>query len=519
MRATLLLFAAISAAAQTFPIAGVVVDASSGARMKRVRVTVNPYGRNDEAKAVITGEDGKFSFQAPKGKFVLLAEYRGAREPFGQRGPGLGFNVAIFTGTDQDTSNLIFKWYAPGAISGRVVDERNEPVEGALVQLIRASVTAGRKMRATTAWARTDDRGQYRFGQRAGGTYFLAVTGEPWYSKTRANIGRERDADAEPVRSFAPIYYPNAVEPGAAQAIELAPGVEMSADFRLTTVSGVNLHVRCEHPQGQQVLVSLVTDGIEGVTSIQRQEWMFGPDQTIAGILPGRYELRVEGRNGSTAIARRMIEVGSADLSVEVALTTRPSVSGTVKFPGKRPSRTVYIRLVDESNNATVSRVLDANDAFQFEAMQPGRHRILLTSADGFFAAAVEVKGAPAKGVLIDLQPGAQVKADILASDEIGTVKGFVMDGDKPAAGVLAVLAPVKDTGDPGDFRSFQTDSDGSFDYQLVRAGDYILFAADRLDLEYRNPAAVRDYLASGTPVRVAPHSSVVQNVSLAGQK
>ena len=188
-------------------------------------------------------------------------------------------------------------------------------------------------------------------------------------------------------------------------------------------------------------------------------------------------------------------------------------------FPGKRPSRTVYVRLVDEATNASVFRALDSNDAFNLPNVQPGMHRILLNSADGFFAAAVEVKGAPAKGVLIDLEPGAQVKADILASDETGTVKGFVMNGDKPVAGVLAVLVPVKETSDPGDYRSFQTDSDGSFDYQLVCAGDYILFAADRLDLEYRNPAVVREYLASGTRVRVAPHASVVQNVSPAAQK
>jgi hypothetical protein len=110
-------------------------------------------GRNNEQSAVMTGEDGKFSFDAPKGKFVLMAEYRGARQPFGQRGPGLGFNVAIFTGPDQDTSNLVFKWYAPGAISGKVLDEHNEPVEGALVQLIRVNVAAGRKTRATAARA------------------------------------------------------------------------------------------------------------------------------------------------------------------------------------------------------------------------------------------------------------------------------------------------------------------------------------------------------------------------------
>lgn len=514
--ACFLLLTALPAAAQTLPIAGVVVDASSGAPMKRVRVTVNPYGRNNEQKAVITGDNGKFAFDVPKGKFVLMAEYRGYREPFGQSGPGLGFNVAIFTGPDQDTSNLVFKWYSPGAISGSVVDEHGEPVEGVSVQLIRSGITAGRRTRATAAWARTDDRGQYRFGPRAAGTYYLAVTGVPWYSRGAAMTrGRFGDSDPEPVLSFTPVYYPNAIEPGAARPIELAPGAEMNADFRLMAVRGVFLHVHCGFPKEQQVNLSLAADGVEGVPTIQHQVRMFGPDQTIAGVLPGRYELRLEGRNESTAMARRMIEVGGADLTVDVALSTWPSISGTVTFPGKRPTRTVYIRLVDQSSNAIVSHVLDGNNSFTFEKVQPGRHRILLVSADGFFAAAVDVKGAPAKGPVVDLQPGAQVKADILASDETGNVKGHVMNGAKPVAGILAVLAPVKDHGDPGDFRSFQTDSDGSFDYQLVQAGDYILFAVDRMDLEYGNWSVVHEYFASGTPVHVTPHGSVVQNVSL----
>ena len=154
MRAGLLLVTALSAGAQTFPVAGVVVDGSSAMPMTRVRVTLNPYGRNAEQSAVITGGDGKFSFDVPKGKFVLMAEYREYRQPFGQRGPALGFNVAVFTGPDQETSNLVFKWYAPGDISGKVVDERNEPVEDALVQLIRVNLTGGRKNRAIAASGR-----------------------------------------------------------------------------------------------------------------------------------------------------------------------------------------------------------------------------------------------------------------------------------------------------------------------------------------------------------------------------
>jgi hypothetical protein len=172
----------------------------------------------------------------------------------------------------------------------------------------------------------------------------------------------------------------------------------MNADFRLTTVTGVNLHIHCDRPQGQQLQVSLVTDGIEGVPAFQRQEWMYGNDQIIAGVLPGRYQLRVEGRNG-IGVARRAIEVGAADLNLDVTLTPLPAISGTVTFPGKRPSRTVYVRLVDESTNAAVFRALDSNDAFDLPNVQPGRHRILLNSVEGFFVASVEVKGAPRREV------------------------------------------------------------------------------------------------------------------------
>ena len=68
------------------------------------------------------------------------------------------------------------------------------------------------------------------------------------------------------------------------------------------------------------------------------------------------------------------------------------------------------------------------------------------------------------------------------------------------------------DSNDPDDYRGFQTDSDGSFDYQNVRAGEYILFAVERLDLEYGNPSVVRRYLASGQRVRITAHAVVVEN-------
>ena len=147
--------------------------------------------------------------------------------------------------------------------------------------------------------------------------------------------------------------------------------------------------------------------------------------------------------------------------------------------------------------------------------MPPGKRRIRLSSAEGFFASEISAEGAPISGPVIDIAQGADVRVSIVASDEVGTLKGFVVNGDRPVAGVLAVLAPKKESTDPGDYRGFQTDSDGSFDYQNVRAGEYVLFAVDRLDMEYSNPAAVRPYLAQGTSISIPARGSVTQNVSL----
>jgi hypothetical protein len=519
MKIALLASLALAAAGQTFPISGTVVDAGSGAPMQRVRVTLAPYGRTADQRATVTAGDGKFSFEVPKGKFVLTAEYRGIRQPFGQRGPGIGFNVAVFTGPDQDTSHLTFQWFARGAITGKVIDDRGEPVQDALVQLIRTSVVLGRRTHATAAWSRTNDLGEYRFFQWQGGTYYLAVTGEPWYTARSqpVNLPGRQIEPGEPARSYAPVYYPNASDPGGAQPLELVAGAEVTADFRLSTVTGVNVHIHCPHAPGQSALITLLTEGLQGVDTHQRQAWLIGNDQTIAGVLPGHYIVSIDGRNGDTSSARKAIDVGQSDVSVDLTMAPAASVSGKVIFkdPDHRPRRPAYIRLVAESNGAAIARQVDASGVFSFDNVRLGRQRVQMTGADGFFASQITAEGAEVDGPFVDIVAGATVQLNIAASDEIGTLKGFVMDGGKPVAGVLAVLAPKNDSKDPGDYRGFQTDSDGSFDYQNVRAGDYVLFAVERVDLEYASPAAVRPYLTSGKPVRIPAHAAIIENASL----
>lgn len=521
IRLLLLPVLAFVAAAQTFPIAGVVIDAGSGTPMGRVRVMLTPAGRTADMRAVVTASDGRFSFDVPKGKFGLTAEYRGYRQPFGQSGPAVGFGVSIYTGPDHDTSNLSFRWFALSAISGKVTDERGEPIESALVQLIRVSVVGGRKTRTTVAWARSNDLGEYRFGQRPGGAYYLAVTAEPWFAartqSLRTAFPGSENARAEPVQSYSPVYFPNTSDPSGARPLELPAGAEVTADFRLTTISGVNVRVRSAHERGKTPLITLLTEGVAGVETHQRQVWLTGTEQVISGVLPGHYTVSVDGRNGDTSSGRMSIDVGQSDVDVEIAMRPAPKVSGKIIFKnsGQPPARQVYIRLVDEATGGVINRAMDSTGGFSFDNVRTGRQLLQLTGADGFFVTQMTAEGASVDGPAIDVTPGAAIQLSIVASGEVGVLKGFVMNGDKPVPGVLAVLAPKSDSKDRGDYRGFQTDSDGSFDYQNVRAGEYLLFAVEKLDLEYTNPAAVHRYFSTAIPIRITDHGTAVQNVAL----
>ena len=293
---------AAAAAGQTFPLPVRWSTPTSGSTMKRVRVALNPYGVRGREMAVVTREDGRFSFDVPRGKYVLTAEYRGTRQPFGLSGPGIGFNVALFTGPDQDTSNLVFRWFPLGAITGKVVDDRGEPANGVLVQLIRASVNLGRRRLVSAGWLYTNDVGEYRFYPVTGGTYYLVVTGAPWYATRGRPVFSVEDGSVTPVDTtnqaspaYAPAYYPNAIDISGASPLSVAPGAEVHADFTLRTINGVNVHVHSPNAKRGSGMLSLLADGIEGVQGFQRQASLTGESQTIFSVPPGRYTVRIAG--------------------------------------------------------------------------------------------------------------------------------------------------------------------------------------------------------------------------------
>jgi hypothetical protein len=116
---------------------------------------------------------------------------------------------------------------------------------------------------------------------------------------------------------------------------------------------------------------------------------------------------------------------------------------------------------------------------------------------------------------MLDVPAGAAVQLHIVASDETGRVQGFAINDTHAQEGALVVLAPRNPRAKAHEYHGFQSDSDGSFDFRNVRAGDYLLFAVDDLDLEYARRAAIQAYLANARAIHVDPRGKVREQIPI----
>jgi len=525
--AVVLPIAAIAAAAcyaaDLYNVAGEVINAQTRAALPHAQVYIYKAGTAMPHSPFIAGDDGRFSFQLPEGAYVLRAGTRTTLHGYGMRNADNPFGSAVIVGPGQDTSNLTFRWFPPAAISGRVVDDSGEPVEGALVQLLLSHVAAGRRITATVRWDRTNDRGEYRFGSIPGGRYYLAVTGKPWYAIN--NFALPPGGQEHPV-AFTPVYYPNTSDAARAAPLLAKPGDEARADFALTPAAGANVSVTHTGPADLKGVLSLKIDGIAGNDSLQEQQTIAAGiagrpqvPQQLFGVPPGHYVVQINGPSGETYYSgRAAIDVNGSDIAVEIPLRRTATLSGKVEFQnaGVKPLGPLRATLNPEGGaGAGAAAPVRPDGSFVFPSVQTGEYRVGINGANGFFVARSDATGVEFRNGLLKLSEGDSGTISLTISDETGKLRGFVMDGDRPVEAAMAVLAPVEESQNPGRYRGYQTESDGSFDFTNVPAGRYYLFAVEDTGFEYANPAAIRPYLADAKVVMIESHGSSTERIPI----
>jgi hypothetical protein len=479
---------------KTYRIAGVVVNGATGQRVSRVRVLMTPAGESSKETEITTGSDGRFAFEGLKaGMWTLHAERKGfVRQGYCER-PGVPNSLTqVVTGPGEATENLTFRLDAPATVSGKITDETGEPVIAG-VQVIIQLETGTRQFQRIKD-AATDEQGEYRIWD---------LPAVPCYLLVMTPASPFAPGDAAPA-TFAPQYYGNTADPRTATLLDLKPGEEYKADFILRRSRGASIHITGETATAG---VMLVGEGPGGADVVVSQ--LDTPIGSFHNIAPGRYKVILYDMQSGAQSSKR-IQVAGEDVTVTAPFPNPPAVTVNARLvngdASLLPNVTFYLHA--DGDYQTYARRVGPEGKVTIPGMPGGRYRFMLATG-GLYMKSVTSGNARVVDCWVDVPETGEVKLDVVLAGDGGEVAGKVRDNGKPAFPVRVVLAPKVDSTNSVDYKSYQTESDGSFRFPSIKPGEYILYTTSDWKLEFGNPEAIRKYLKAGHPVHVAPKSSI----------
>src|SRR5262245_46722945 len=208
----------------TASIRGRVVAEGTNRPIPRAEVRVSSP-ESPSGKSVETDANGRYELNAlPAGKYTLSAfKLTYVRTTFGQTRPnGVGQPIELANG--QAVANVNFKLTRGGVITGRIVDEFDDPVTDVQVMVMRSQYMNGERRLMPAVAGRpaiTNDLGDYRLFGLPPGQYYVSAT-----------LRNFTGGDTDDRSGYAPTYYPGTGSIGEAQRVTIASG---------QTMQGVNL--------------------------------------------------------------------------------------------------------------------------------------------------------------------------------------------------------------------------------------------------------------------------------------
>ncbi len=542
--ACLLAATALRAQDGGFTIAGRMVNSISGEPLARAEISVLPIppeeegalpARNDAGTGrrfdagspplvAVTGSDGSFRFAGlPEGRYHLLASRRGYQRANYQE--HANFYAAVVCGPQHpEAARLRFALMPFGSIRGTVLDSSGDPVESATVQLYMQSTDGSGAVRLRQTGSLRRGSSRFSFGDLAPGTYFLAVTGTPWFNISGEGAGEA----ANPFDvAYPATFFDGASTADAAQPIALRGGEAVQANFSLHAVPAVHIKVAAGQDRTFFPLPQLGTPAFDQSVPVS-SGWAGravqpgdGGMEFTASVAPGPYTM--EGDSGE-----RTLEIGS-DTTLERPAETSAAVtlSGKVAMAdGSALPAGLHVQLLPDAagpgggflvprgrssrqartlNRRPLDLAVAADGRFVADVVPPGRYR-LASRAEGPALAVTGIAAGGAEAAAdLSLQIGSEpaiVAATLAPADR--AVSGQVTTGAQPASGVMVLLIPEAPLSPALTYQQ-ESDSDGTWTLYGVVAGRYKAVAIrNGWDLAWKQPATLAPYLKGAVDVVVA---------------
>jgi protocatechuate 3,4-dioxygenase beta subunit len=442
------------------PATGIVrgrVRTSDGTGLARVLVLLSPQSRPSDGGVVRSDNDGRFEFrEVAAGSYRVLASSHGY-VPAAMTGNTLGGALLLTSaptitiapgGTREDVDVTLVPW---ATVTGRVVDEAGDAVQGAAVQLLQVRYEDGRR-RIVPVGARprlTDDRGGYRLFGMAPGAYLVS-----------ASVG---DIAAGDLPGYARTYFPGTTNAPDAQFIRIPASGELTGiDLQLarTTTYRVTGHLRnAAGEPGMGGTLQLITSQRSTPPLSISVGARITPDGAFefANVPAGSYVIQAYrgNRNGFTegefgALPVTVVDGDVLDLTLQTSVGS--SVSGTISFDN--PDRTTWPSLtaaelrarpvdLDASPATNVATAdVQADGRFTLAGLNGPRRLHLARAPIGWMLKEIRVGGIDVTDQAIALGRADQSLSDVevVLTDRVSALYGTIADsGRRPAPGTHVI--------------------------------------------------------------------------------
>ncbi len=501
-----------------YRIAGTVVNGKAGNPLARCRITITDAKNRQRLQFVISGDDGRFEFHVPAGKYSLEGAKRGfIQASYNQHEQ---FSTAIVTGADLDTDNLVLRLPPNAVLTGRVLDELREPVRNAQVMVYREERGQGVSRTTVYRGAATDDQGRYEVTPLIEGTYFVSVKASPWYAvHPVANVEGATTVPAQVDSSldvaYPTTYYGEATEAEDATPIPVRGGDRLEADIHMSPVPALHLIVHVPENSGSfPVLYKAGFDGPEQRENVNIQR--VGPGvYELSGVAAGRYMMRMPDANGQMREPTEVNLNSGGELDVSAgrptgAVKAAVQVESTTSLPSQ-------LRIVLRPSKGRMSfAAVDEKGVADFSDIPAGKYDVLAMSpTQRFSVTRMASETGIIQGHALNVPAGASLTIAVSLVGGSANVEGFAKREGKVVSGAMIVLVP-KDAEENRDrFRRDESDLDGSFSLRNVIPGSYTVVAIENgWDLEWAEPAVLAQYLKRGQSLEVGNGSAAAMHLA-----
>jgi hypothetical protein len=492
-----------------FELSGTVINAATGEPVSRALVQMQA----STERAQFAGADGTFVFKKlARGRYNLTASKPGF---FSQQQLG---RWSAWRNSFQDVpseKDVVLKLTPEGIIYGEVKNESGEPVEGITVRAQRWQTENGRKTLQNARDAATDDEGNFRLAELLPGSYhlsFVPANRGGWVIYDKLNRKKQMD------QGYGAQFYPGVPDVESATAIELRAGAavhitEALSRQRVFEVAGV---VRGATPVGGFNL-ALMNAGGDMVQRTVRIDPKSGEFQ-IPGVPAGTYMLTASAQAPNENVpqelqvqltATQLIHLKSdlAGLVLDLGrgISMEVQVYGGIPPAGTANGPQVMVQLISkeflQNSRGTIvpPQKGEQRSAARIEDVSPGTYTVEASPNQPAYIASLRCGSVDLLRDDLTITPGAVLPPIEVTLEKDGAQLSVkVMEKGQPAAAAVVIYSEEY----PRRSVQTQTNETGSFSQGNLAPGTYQVIAVkDALDLEFRNPAAMKRYLEHASAV------------------